>query len=50
MVDFGAILEIALAIVVAAIILVGIYFLVKIVVKVIKRGATKINENKADIK
>jgi hypothetical protein len=50
MVDFGAILEIALASVVAAIILAGIYFLVKILVKVIKRGATKINENKADIK
>lgn len=49
-VDLGAILEIALAIVVAAIILVGIYFLVKIVVKVIKRGTTKINENKAAIK
>lgn len=49
-VDFGAILEIALSIVVAVLILVGIYFLTKKLVKVIKNSVAKVRENKQAIK
>ena len=49
-VDFGAILEIALSIVVAVLILVGIYFLTKKLVKVIKNSVAKVKANKEAIK